>query len=269
MRARGRFRHALPVSGHMMTSPRLREVHERLVRLGTQPVSDADGGWQELRRRLPDRPLSRSERVMAWLRRPAVAIMTTGLLSTGVAHAAGVQPVRGGVDWLVGGVTSIVGAKNDEPRVDREARPHQAPSGSREHTGSFEENRRRLTGGGGGVEPDQKREPGGDGRGRAPAPAGAGSRGGEDRDEPRDDDRDSREREDDDGDEREDRDDDDERRPEPEDDELEERDDEEAEERHDEELEDDPIDGERGNYDKREDLESDAYDGVEREEDRD
>lgn len=270
MRPRWQGRHALPVSGHVITSPRLREVHERLVRLGSAPLSDGDAAWQDLRSKLPERPLSWSGRVMAWLRRPAVAIMTTGLLSTGVAHAAGVQPVRGGVDWLFGGVTSIVGAKN-EPRVEREARPHQAPSGFRAGAGSFEENRRRVSGGAG-VESDREREPGGDGRGRAPAPAGGGSRGDEDREESRDDDQDEHEREDDDGDERgerrerEERDDsDDEGRSEPDDDEAEEPDDEELEEPDDEPT----APGRGGDEDDREDLESDAYDEVELEEDRD
>lgn len=264
MRLRWQWRRAVPVSGGAMTTS-LREVHERLVRLGAEPVSAGDTGWQELQRRLPDRPLSWSGRVMAWLRRPAVALMTTGLLSTGIAHAAGVQPVRGGVDWLVGGITSIVGTTN-EPSIEREARRGRGQSGFREGAGSWEENRRRLAGGAG-VESDQERDADGGGRGVAPAPGGAGSGDHQDRDEPRDDDRDEREDDDgDDGDEREDRyDDDDEGRFGPDDEEAEERDDEELEEPGDE-----PLDPERaGDEDDRGELDRDAYDEVDPEEDRD
>ena len=277
MTPRRQWSRAVPVSAHRMTSPRMKEVHERLIRFGSEPVPDADAGWEDLRAQLPHRRLSWAGRGMAWLRRPAVAIMTTGLLSTGVAHAAGVQPVRGGVDWLVGGVTSIVGgnsAAHDEPDARGAARPR----ASGRSAGPSEENRRRLSGGAGlGQDGANGGAPAGEGR---PARGGTGSDGDEGGDDQqRDQDRDRRDLEDrndnDELDERDDR--DEEGIPEPDDDDVDEPDDDEAEEPDDQV--DEPDDDEVGEPDDRatevnrdideeDHLDGDSYDKLEPEEDR-
>lgn len=91
-----------------LASPGTRQVHDRLIALGSAPVPEIGDTWQSLSARLQERPASWSSRVSASLRRPAAALIATTLMSTGTAYAANVEPVRSSVDWLIGNIASVL-----------------------------------------------------------------------------------------------------------------------------------------------------------------
>jgi hypothetical protein len=98
----------------------LLEMHGQLVAFEA-PAPDVEASWAALRERLPERkrPLqSPMATLRRWAGKPLVAIATTGVLSTGAASAAGLDPVRDAVDTIGRGVARVIGVE-----VEREPEP--------------------------------------------------------------------------------------------------------------------------------------------------
>lgn len=90
-------------------------VHTGLSSLAAEPCPDPESGWAALRDRLPDHPIPLHRPASKRARRTIVAaVAAASLAGSSIAYAAGVEPVRRGVDAIVDGVAGVFGGTSEQ-----------------------------------------------------------------------------------------------------------------------------------------------------------